>query len=97
MNFLRNSTFLVFNDFKEYTYIIKHFVGVICMNCPYCNQQMEAGYIKTPQAAQWTPAEGANPLSRWFNGVRLVGFSHITGTRVEAEYCPDCGKIIINV
>ena len=68
------------------------------MKCPYCNKQMEAGYIKTPNhASKWTPAKGSNPLTKWANGVRFVGYSHITGTRIPAEYCPECGKVIINV
>jgi len=62
------------------------------MNCPYCNNIMEPGYIKTHQASQWTPAEGSNPLSRWFNGVRLIGFSHIPAQEFPPNTAPIAEK-----
>ena len=66
------------------------------MNCPYCNNEMKAGSITT-QFPHWTPTEGSNIFTRWINNVRLLGYSGLTGTTINAEYCSDCGKVIIDV
>ena len=70
------------------------------MKCPYCNDDMEFGYIKAAgEKLSWTPENEKRPMTRWGiskNGIELGAYSFFSGSCVNAAYCPACKKVIIN-
>lgn len=68
------------------------------MKCPYCNNEMKAGYLHdASQPVQWIP-DGKKP-SVWKSGladgaVQLGDGSLWKNYRAAAFYCPKC-KIVI--
>ena len=67
------------------------------MRCPYCNTEMEAGYIKSSHFMHWGTEKklGYNP-----NDIKLVnGFwkGLFKGFFVEAHHCSTCGKITVSL
>jgi len=75
------------------------------MTCPYCNKEMESGYIMTnEQKLAWTPqAHPPHWASNFFrlavpaNSIQIGEHSLWHGSRTSASYCPDCKKIIIDM
>lgn len=72
-------------------------------NCPFCNQPLSIGYIKTRgEVISWSPNKKKKSLfsSRWTiegNDVKLGMFSFLKyGGRVKAYRCNHCKKIIID-
>ena len=68
------------------------------MNCPYCNEKMQNGYIMSSYGlARWY-AEGERPkLSLKKSGIRLSN-SSVTKTQIIESYlCKDCSKVIISL
>ena len=71
------------------------------MRCPYCNEEMQKGFIPNGgQPVQWIP-DGGKPSLLSFSiaekGVLLIGkFSplKVNGYRAEAHYCSKC-KVVI--
>ena len=68
------------------------------MNCPYCNSEMQKGYINSPYAlARWY-ADGEKPKMNPKNsGIRLSGSSALEIQVIESYHCGKCNKIIINL
>ena len=71
------------------------------MKCPYCGREMEAGSIQADNRLSWTP-EGESPWgkTRWAKSpgsVELAPYYLLAPAEVEAFYCPDCRKIVIDV
>ena len=68
------------------------------MNCPYCNKEMEEGYIAQDRyAITWRPIEAYNSVIKTIfskNKIKLTSFSNNTEARVF--YCKDCRKFIID-
>ena len=71
------------------------------MKCPYCQKEMQRGYIPNgSQPVQWIPdnerpsflsfsvAEQGVPLVNQFKPLKANGY------KAEAHYCPDC-KVVI--
>lgn len=71
------------------------------MECPYCNYVMKSGRIQSGNLLSWTPeGESSMGISRWTkspNSIVLAECSVLWGAAVDAFYCPNCQKIIINV
>lgn len=71
------------------------------MKCPYCQKEMQFGYLQNgSQPVQWLP-DGEKPsmfsFSKAENGVELVNkFAPLkaNGYKAEANYCPAC-KVVI--
>ncbi|WP_458398082.1 PF20097 family protein [Anaerotignum sp.] len=67
------------------------------MRCPYCNNEMIKGYIKSSHLFSWGQEKDLlNPTGN----INLVkdSFKRIfQGKYKEAEYCPECKKIIMSV
>lgn len=66
--------------------------------CPYCHNPMKAGVIHQDRyALKWIPEEKdkGGVLSPLTKGVKLT--SLMTQSYVEADFCPECKKIIIDV
>ena len=71
------------------------------MICPYCNKEMKLGTIEADNLLSWTP-EGERPkgATRWSispNGIKLANFYFFRSASIEAYYCSDCQKIILDV
>ena len=66
------------------------------MNCPYCEQEMDAGYIQVMGLAKmdlgWYPKDGG------FMSVeeRLTTNRSLGGRKVEAYRCRNCRKMVID-
>ena len=68
------------------------------MNCPYCNCEMQKGYMLSPYALAAWYAEGEKP--KWNprkSGIRLSNNSALKAQRIESYHCGNCKKIIINL
>ena len=71
------------------------------MNCPYCQNEMQSGYISNwSQPVQWLP-DGKRPSMFAFSsakdGIPLINQYEplrARGYKAEAGYCPKC-KIVI--
>ena len=68
------------------------------MDCPYCNDEMQKGYIVSTFAlARWY-AQGDNPKGAFNkNGVRLTNDPAIEKQIIKSYHCGSCKKIIIDV
>jgi len=69
------------------------------MNCPYCNAEMQQGFIQCRDGVTWTPKK--QPLSAFsIFGKGAVGLRNIaddtSNTTVIAHHCPNCKKVIIS-
>jgi len=68
------------------------------MNCPYCNNEMQKGYINSTFAlARWYAdgeKPGLNPLS---SGIRLSDNPAHKKQVIDAYHCGGCGKVVINL
>ncbi len=65
--------------------------------CPYCTKAMKLGFINQDRyALKWIPEENdKGPLLQWFaKGIKLT--SSLKSGSVEAFYCKDCEKILID-
>lgn len=65
------------------------------MNCPYCDAQMQKGYIRSAQVMHWGKHKELTPDAQ---DIRLTkyfwkGFFH--GFFVRAHHCPNCNKLLI--
>ena len=71
--------------------------------CPYCGKEMDLGYINQDRfALKWVPEEkykGPLLTSFFTKGIVLTGYKvadNLESLSVEALYCKECQKIIIN-
>ena len=71
------------------------------MNCPYCNREMEKGYISAYNRLCLTPdgetARGATKWSKSQNSIMLAEYFFFGAATVNADYCTNCKKIIIDL
>lgn len=69
------------------------------MKCPYCNGEMQAGYLRNPRGViAWTPAEEkANVLQNRVKDYQIALGTHtaLNGTTVQTAHCPDCEIFLI--
>lgn len=67
------------------------------MNCPYCNNEMEKGYIQSSKEVYYTtkPTKFALLASAKIEDINLTKgiFAPVT---IESFNCPVCKKILIN-
>ena len=67
------------------------------MNCPYCNKEMESGFLKSSRPIQWG---GNNSLGLLIGDLKLTKVSlegMLNGYAIKSHYCNHCGKIIIAI
>ena len=71
------------------------------MKCPYCNNDMVKGYLKSSRRLFWGREDALDPLEE--NEVKLSkGFAKalkgfFVGFAAESYYCRHCKKIITSV
>ena len=68
------------------------------MKCPYCNQEMESGYIQCRDGVTWTPKKQlVAALSSLAQGsVSLENGAGSNSRTVYAYRCGGCRKVIID-
>ena len=68
------------------------------MKCPYCNNDMELGYIQCRDGVTWTPkkqfAAALSSLAK--NSVSLENGAADNSRTVYAYKCAECRKVIID-
>lgn len=71
------------------------------MKCPYCGKEMRVGQISADNLLSWTPdGEHASGGTRWAkspNSIVLAKYYLLAPASVDAFYCEDCKKIVIDV
>jgi len=71
------------------------------MKCPYCEKDMRPGSIGADNLLSWMPeGERATGGTRWAkspNSIVLAKYYLLSPAAVQAFYCPDCKKIVIDV
>lgn len=68
------------------------------MLCPYCNREMEKGYIQSRDGLHWTPKRQiVSALSGLGKGAVLIGNnnSFVPNTTAVAYHCEECKCVII--
>ena len=69
------------------------------MKCPYCDNEMELGFIQSPHEISWKKGE-KRPLfgrAQFHEGsVMLSELSFMKGSAVTAYLCKVCKKVIID-
>ena len=72
-----------------------------CMNCPYCNVKMKLGQIEADNLLSWKPdGERSTGGTRWANSpnsIVLAKYFLLAPASVDAFYCKECKKIIIDI
>ena len=68
------------------------------MKCPYCNKEMELGYIQCRDGVTWTPKKQlVAALSAWGkDSVSLENGAAYNPRTVYAYKCGACKKVIID-
>lgn len=67
------------------------------MNCPYCNKEMEKGFIQSPHEINWSPKKYFCNSSDIHSDMIVLGESNfIKGSSTIAYCCRFCKKIIID-
>ena len=71
------------------------------MKCPYCNAKMKLGQIEADNLLSWKPdGERSTGGTRWAkspNSIVLAKYFLLAPASVDAFYCKECKKIIIDV
>ena len=70
----------------------------VCMNCPYCEKEMELGYIQCRDGLHWTSKKVfAAALSGFGKDcISLENGAGRNNTVVYAYKCSECKKVIID-
>ena len=70
------------------------------MICLYCGKEIQLGRICTDNLLSWTPdGESASGTTRWSkspNSIVLAKYYLLAPASVDAFYCEDCKKIVID-
>ena len=67
------------------------------MKCPYCQKEMEQGYIQCRDGVNWTPKKQLVAALSCF-GKGSISLENGAGrnSAVYAYHCSDCEKVIID-
>lgn len=64
--------------------------------CPYCNQEMESGYIQCRDGVTWTKKLQPVAALSWLSSTAVHLSESAFNPNVEAYICKECRKIIID-
>ena len=67
------------------------------MKCPYCNHEMEHGYIKSSQRMYWGKEEKLGFLPDDIKLTKNFWNGFFEGNFVESHHCSHCKKIVISL
>ncbi len=68
------------------------------MKCPYCNKEMESGYVQCRHGLHWTPKkQKVAALSGMGKGAIAIGNDngYMANSSAIAFHCKDCKMVII--
>ncbi len=69
------------------------------MKCPYCNEEMQKGFVQCRDGLNWTPKkQRVAALSSFGAGAIPIGKDSglTTNTVAEAYHCRICKKVVID-
>lgn len=67
------------------------------MQCPYCNEDMQAGVIQSPHELSWKDKKHFFGRAMFHEGsIVLSELSYMRGSAVRAYCCRHCEKIVID-
>ena len=68
------------------------------MNCPYCNKEMESGYIQCRDGVTWTPKKQLVAALSFFGkgSISLENGAADNSSTVYAYKCGTCKKVVID-
>lgn len=68
------------------------------MKCPYCNKEMELGYIQSRDGLNWSPKKLLIPVFAPLKkgSVSLANDAAEYSGCIHAHKCGDCKKVIID-
>ena len=68
------------------------------MKCPYCNKEMESGYIQCRDGVTWTPKKQLIASLSFLgnDSVSLANGATDNSRTVYAYKCDECKKVIID-
>ena len=69
------------------------------MKCPYCDNEMQKGYIQCRDGVYWTPIkQWVSALSSMAKGAIAIGTDDklMPKSSAEAYHCETCKKVIID-
>lgn len=66
------------------------------MKCPYCQGEMQPGYIKSAKPIHWS-AEKKLYVFPSDHDVQVSESNTWNGAFAEASYCPNCKKCIVSM
>lgn len=68
------------------------------MKCPYCNNEMELGYIQCRDGVTWTPKKQLVSALSFLGkgGVSLTNGATHNSQTVYAHRCGECEKVVID-
>ena len=68
------------------------------MNCPYCNKEMELGYIQCRDGVTWTPKKQLVAALSFFGkgSISLENGAADNSSTVYAYKCGTCKKVVID-
>lgn len=70
------------------------------MKCPYCGKEMRLGQIEADNTLAWKPdGERVVGSTRWAksqHSIVLAKYFLLAPASIDAFYCDDCKKIIID-
>lgn len=67
------------------------------MRCPYCNEEMENGYIKSSHLMYWGKEKELGFILEDIKLVKNFWKGILKGNFVNASHCSRCNKIIISL
>lgn len=67
------------------------------MRCPYCNEEMEKGYLQTARDLYWTKNPKKVLMIANLDDDILIGKTTFGGVLAEVDMCPNCKKIVIDI
>lgn len=68
------------------------------MNCPYCNKEMQSGYVQCRDGLYWTPKkQKVAALSGMGKGAIAIGNDkgYMANSYATAFHCENCKTVII--
>ncbi|MBE6020967.1 MAG: hypothetical protein E7228_04375 [Clostridiales bacterium] len=67
------------------------------MECPYCKEEMEKGYIKSSHFIHWGKEKKLKLIHDDIKLVKNTAAGFFEGNFVESYYCSSCNKIIVSL
>ena len=70
--------------------------GDASMTCPYCDGEMEKGYIKSSHAVHWGPGKELGFVNDDIVLAKPSMRGILEGLFVEAHCCKNCKKVVVS-